>query len=81
MCIRDSARTEAERLKNEGVQVFTIGLGERVNNDFLKTLASGEEKRYRALSKSDIDRIYHSITAAICEDGPAIIDIIPKPTE
>ena len=73
------ALAAAEQLKNEGVQTFTIGLGERVNNDFLKTLASGEEKHHQALSKSDIDRIYHSITAAICEDGPAIIDIIPKP--
>ena len=73
------ARTEAEQLKSEGVQVFTIGLGERVNNDFLKTLASEEEQHYEALSKADIDRIYRSITAAICEDGAAVIDIIPKP--
>ncbi len=73
------AKAEAKRLKNEGVQVFTIGLGERVNNDFLKTLASVEEQHYEALSRSDIDRIYRLITAAICEDGPAVIDIIPKP--
>jgi Mg-chelatase subunit ChlD len=68
----------AAGLKQQGVDLFTIGLGENVNMDFVTQLANSPKQAYRALSVSDVDRIYTSITAEICEDGAAIIEIITK---
>jgi len=67
----------ATALKKTGVQIFTIGLGANVNETFLTSIAS--ENRYsRAPEKTWIDKVYQSITSALCEDGPAVIEIIPK---
>ena len=60
------------------IEVYAIGLGANVNFDFVKAVASDEGKAYQALSNTDIDRIYEDITSAICEDGAAVIEIIPK---
>lgn len=65
-------------VKEKGVSLFTIGLGDNVNMDFVTQLANSPKQAYRALSVSDVDRIYKSITEEICEDGAAIIEIIPK---
>ncbi len=72
------ALVAAQKVKQQGINVFTIGLGENVNMDFVTQLASSPKQSYRALSVGQVDRIYKSITAEICEDGPAIIEIIPK---
>ncbi len=74
------ALTAAASLKAQGVTIFTIGLGNDVNTDFLRQLASSAAQAYTAVSVSEIDTIYKNITAAICEDGAAIIEIIPKTT-
>lgn len=68
----------AQALKDSDVEIYSIGLGDRVNMDFVRTIASGREFAYQALSTSQVDRIYETITGAICEDGPAVIDVIPK---
>ena len=72
------ALTQAQMLKDSGVEVYTIGLGEQVNMDFVTQLASSPLHAYRALSANDVDRIYQTITASLCEDGAAVIDIVPK---
>lgn len=72
------ALEKAEALKADDVEVYAIGLGQEVNMDFVRSVASGPEYAYQALSRTQVDRIYEEITGAICEDGPAIIDIIPK---
>lgn len=69
---------EAQVLKDNDVEIYSIGLGDKVNMDFVRTIASGREYSYQALSVGQVDRIYETITGAICEDGPAVIDIIPK---
>jgi len=74
------AVTAAAALKAAGVNVFTIGLGNDVNMDFVRQLASTESQAYAALSAGQIDGIYKRITADICEDGAAVIEIIPKTT-
>jgi hypothetical protein len=48
--------------------------------DFVQSLASSKAQSYAAVSTNQIDGIYRTITAAICEDGAAVIEIIPKTT-
>jgi Mg-chelatase subunit ChlD len=72
------ALTAASSTKAAGIEVYAIGLGANVNYDFVKALASDDAHAYQVLQTADIDRIYQNITSAICEDGPAIIEIIPK---
>jgi Mg-chelatase subunit ChlD len=68
----------AAALREDDISVFTIGLGASVNMDFLRQLATTPEQAYAAPQTSTLASIYSSITAAICEDGAARIDVIPK---
>ena len=70
----------AQTVKNSGVIIYTIGLGAEVNMEFLRQIASTPGQAYAAPSTGDLERIYRAITAALCEDGPAVIEIIPKTT-
>ena len=72
------ALEKAQELKNSGVIVYAIGLGEEVNMEFVRAVATSQENAYQALTRSQVDRIYQTITASICEDGPAVIDVVPK---
>lgn len=72
------ALQNAQLVKDSGVTVFTIGLGESVNMDFVRSLASSPLQSYQAIGAADVDRIYQTITASLCEDGAAVIDIVPK---
>lgn len=73
-----AAQTAASSTKLSDINIYTIGLGEGVNMPFLQGLASMPEQAYQALNKTQVDQIYRAITGAICEDGPAVIDIVAK---
>lgn len=70
----------AASAKEEDITLFTIGLGNNVNDAFLTTLASSPDHRFRAADRSQLDQIYRTISTAICEEGAAVIDIVPKIT-
>lgn len=72
------ARAEAAAAKGEDVTLFTIGLGNSVNEAFLTDLASSDAHALFAADPATLDQVYRDISSAICEDGPAVIDIIPK---
>lgn len=72
------ALTRASEIKKLGVDVFTIGLGAKANTTFLSTIATDAAHALIAPNASAVDGIYRTITTAICEDGPAVIEIIPK---
>jgi Mg-chelatase subunit ChlD len=72
------AKKNADLVKGSGISVFTIGLGENVNMDFVRELASSPSQSYQAVTTSGLDQIYRTITASLCEDGAAVIDIVPK---
>lgn len=72
------ALNAATTLKADDVAVFAIGLGESVNEEFVREMASSEAHAFFAAEPSTLDTIYRRISSAICEDGPAVIDIIPK---
>lgn len=72
------ALAEMNKLKEDGIEVFTIGLGTDVNAAFLTQMASKPENYLSTVSPNQVDQIYRTITAAICEEGAARVDIIPK---
>lgn len=72
------ALTNADLVKSAGIEIYTIGLGAGVNMDFVRNVASAPQYAYQALTSSDVDKIYQNITASLCEEGAAVIDIIPK---
>jgi Mg-chelatase subunit ChlD len=65
-------------LKKRGTNVYTIGLGKSVNANFLKLLATNQSTTFLAADRFALENIYHSISTSICEDGPAVIEIVPK---
>jgi Mg-chelatase subunit ChlD len=73
------ARGEADALKALGALVFTIGLGETANEEFLRSLASDAAMYHKAPTTRELSSIYSAITESICEDGPTVIEIIAKP--
>lgn len=72
------AREGATMVKDAGIELFTIGLGESANDAFLAELATDAAHYFKAAETGTVDKIYRSITAAICEDGAAVIEIVPK---
>lgn len=73
------ALAAAESIKTAGVEVFTIGIGTKVNELFLKEVATDDSHYFLAPERTTIGRMYQNITAAICENGVAVIELIPKP--
>jgi len=74
----NQAKIKANEIKGQGVVLYTIGLGESVDADFLKELASGEEYYYGTVESEDLSAIYEQIATAICKKGPNIIQVIPR---
>jgi Mg-chelatase subunit ChlD len=72
------ARTQADLLKETGTELFTIGLGAKLNETFLTEIATDPKHYFKAPSITTLGRIYEDITGAICEEGAAVIEIIPK---
>lgn len=68
----------AKELIASGVIVYAIGLGENVDFDFVKNLASTQDTAFLAPTRTDLNAIYSEITGSICESGTAKIDIIAK---
>lgn len=74
------ATSSALELKNNGVDIFTVGLGSKLNQKFLQEIASDAQHAFIAPTAQDVDDIYRTISSAICEDGTAVIEIIAKPS-
>ena len=72
------AETNAGLLKADDIALYTIGLGTTVNMDFLRILATQPTTAFAAPTTATLDSIYQTITAAICEEGVARIDVISK---
>lgn len=75
------ALEEADSAKLNEVVIYTVGLGENVNQEFLKTIASTPAHYFPAGTSKELESIYREISTAICERGPAVIDIMPRVRE
>lgn len=74
-----AALAAAASLRAEGIDVYAIGLGAGVNEEFVRSLAGEPARAYLAPSRADLTDIYAQITASLCEVGPTKIEVISKP--
>ena len=75
----EAASQAAETMRSSGADVYVIGLGQNVDAEFVRSIASNPGNAYLAPSRSDLSTIYASITDALCEVGPTKIEVISKP--
>lgn len=69
----------ARAADSDGVEIYSIGLGQSVDRSFITAIASTPDTAYFAPSSADLAQIYSAITSSLCEAGPARIDVIAKP--
>lgn len=72
------ALSKAQEAKRDGVLIYTIGLGDKINDAFLRNIASDEHKYFYAPSAESLKDIYKQISSEICEEVPARIEITHK---
>ena len=70
-----AALKTATDAKKDGVVIYTIGLGDDINEFFLKDIASETDNYFFAPSTADLAAIYKNISSRICEEVPARIEI------
>lgn len=80
--IVSEAETLAAELDLSGIEIYAIGLGESVDRDFVRTIASSPDTAFFAPTgaslEADLANIYATITGSLCETGPTRIDVIAK---
>lgn len=74
----NEAMKTADVVKQSGSTIYTIGLGQGVNTDFLKKIASSPDDFFEAPSTTTLQSIYQSISSDICTEVPARIEITYK---
>lgn len=72
------AAAEATKAKEDGVAIYTIGLGKAINETFLKNTASQKDNYFFAPTALDLENIYKNISTKICKEIPARIEITYK---
>jgi Mg-chelatase subunit ChlD len=72
------AQTAAQAAAASGADVYVIGLGNQVDQSFMRSIASEESHAYLAPTRNDLESIYAEITASLCEVGPTKIEVIAK---
>jgi len=71
----------ADQAKSAGVQLYTVGLGTEVDQDFLLRLASSPEHHFGVISSDALAVVYNEIATSICEDRATSIELIAIPRE
>jgi Mg-chelatase subunit ChlD len=70
------ARRQVNQAKSRGVSVYTIGLGDGVNQSFLQEIAT-DEQYFQAADSQALTEIYEAVYESLCEQAPYITEIIP----
>ena len=71
----DLAIKESTNAKQDGLIIYTIGLGKAINESFLKTIASSEDNYFFAPTALTLEDIYKNISSDICKEMPVRIEI------
>ncbi len=72
------ALQEALGAKKDGLIIYSIGLGDKINKSFLKRIAFEENNYFFAPTAIDLETIYKNISYDICKEIPARIEITYK---
>lgn len=74
----EQAIAAAHDAESKGIDIYTIGLGNEVDENFLKSISGVSDRYYKASTSTDLTSVYSAIGAALCKLGPAKIEIIPE---
>lgn len=70
------ARQQVVQAKRSDIAVYTIGLGDGVNQQFLSSIASDSDNYYQAADREVLSGIYEEIHDSLCQQAPFITEII-----
>jgi len=73
-----SAQTVANEIKAFGVEIYTIGFGQGINEGFLKTIATDDAHYSFAPDKKSLSGVYENIRIRLCQRKPSSINVIYK---
>ncbi len=76
-----TAQDEARKIKDLKATIFTIGLGDKIDAEFLKSISTSKESYFSASTTSSLGDIYKTIAVEVCAKKPAQINIIPRIVE
>lgn len=71
-----SAKEVAESIKADNIEIFTIGLGKDISEDFLKSISTDSSHYFHAPKKEVLSDIYKTIGTGICPKKPSVITVI-----
>ncbi len=74
----DLSLTESQMIKQNGISIYTIGLGKDINESFLKQISSSESNYFFSPSTKELKEIYKKISSSICKEKPVRIEISYK---
>jgi len=66
----------AKNAKDQGIRIFTIGLGKDLHQDFLKQVASTPTDFYLAPTAKELTAIYREIGTKMCKRKPTALEIV-----
>lgn len=69
---------KAHELSGDDVEIYAIGLGADVDQQFIKDITTEEANAYFAPTTEDLNSIYAKITSSLCTSGPTKIDVVAK---
>jgi Mg-chelatase subunit ChlD len=72
------AEMVAKTLISNNIELYVIGLGQAVNQEFLQSLVSEPDKAFLAPTTDELSDIYTQITSSLCTVGPTRIDVVAK---
>lgn len=72
------ALEKAEEAKRSGIEIYTIGLGDEINEDFLIRLASTPDNYFKATTSGDLRAIYENIAVSFCSNEPSVVEIVTR---
>lgn len=70
------AQSIAKDILSANVDIYTIGLGKDISDDFLNSLVSDSSHYFRAPTKENLSSIYSKINSAICVKKPSVVTIM-----
>lgn len=72
------AKEISKNAKDSGISIYTIGLGNSINQDLLVEIAGSKDRYFSAPNTNTLSSIYTQIAKSICVRKPNVIEIIPN---